>query len=578
MINYFNLVKKATQLIPDKLYKKFKLIFLLLSLAGVLETLGLGLIIPLISEILDSEMTKYSFVKYFGLSGNDKTYILKILSVSIFFVYFLKSIYLTKLEFYIQNFSQLIKAEMTLKLFRKYIFRKYETNLNFNSSILLRNLTSEIHNFTAGVLDPLIMLAKETFIILLIMIMLFTINLKVSLFILVFSGIFFLIAKNLFGNILEKLGHSEQKIKGQQNKVIMESLQGIKFIKSYKLENLFSKELQNVFYNFVSIKSKSTALRILPRIWIEFFIIFFLFLLSFIFISMGYKMTEFIFFVSIFMIAMIKIMPALISIIRVVNVFSNYKASIHLIDEELKEKINETENIYQTSENLKELQFEKNFECKDINFTYGKSSEIIKNLSLEINRENDIVGIYGPSGSGKTTIVDILIGLLTPNNGKFYVDGIETDISKYKQIFGYVPQTTFLFDDTIKNNIIISNYQKQNTSDKQFMDVLKITQLYEFVQSLENKENTLIGENGVKLSGGQRQRIGIARALIYDPKILIIDEATSGLDKETEKKVLNDLKVISRKKSIIAISHSSNIWEYCNKLYNLSDKKLVRIK
>ena len=112
-------------------------------------------------------------------------------------------------------------------------------------------------------------------------------------------------------------------------------------------------------------------------------------------------MTEFIFFVSIFMIAMIKIMPALISIIRVVNVFSNYKASINLIDEELKEKINETENIYQTSENLKELQFEKNFECKDINFTYGKSSEIIKNLSLEINRENDIVGIYGPSGSGK---------------------------------------------------------------------------------------------------------------------------------------------------------------------------------
>ena len=86
MINYINLVKKATHLIPEKLYKKFKLIFLLLSLAGVLETLGLGLIIPLISEILDSEMTNFSFFKYFGLNGREKTDILKILSISIFFV------------------------------------------------------------------------------------------------------------------------------------------------------------------------------------------------------------------------------------------------------------------------------------------------------------------------------------------------------------------------------------------------------------------------------------------------------------------------------------------------------------
>ena len=102
-------------------------------------------------------------------------------------------------------------------------------------------------------------------------------------------------------------------------------------------------------------------------------------------------------------------MPGLISIIRVVNVFSNYKASIDLIDEELKENFNEVQNSFEKNENLKELKFEKNFECKDISFTYGTRKEIIKNLSLEIRKENDIVGIYGPSGSGKTTIVDILI-------------------------------------------------------------------------------------------------------------------------------------------------------------------------
>ena len=202
----------------------------------------------------------------------------------------------------------------------------------------------------------------------------------------------------------------------------------------------------------------------------------------------------------------------------------------------------------------------------------------MEDLSFEINRNNDVVGIYGESGSGKTTLVDILIGLLKTDNGNFYLDGKEVSVLDSKNIFGYVPQTIFLFDDTIKNNILMSLNKNQTVSDKFLYEVLKKTQLLDLVNSFKDKENTFIGENGAKLSGGQRQRIGIARALICNPKVLIFDEATSGLDKETEKKVFEDLKKISKDLSILIISHNPDIWNYCNKLYEMKNKNLIKIK
>ena len=117
-----------------------------------------------------------------------------------------------------------------------------------------------------------------------------------------------------------------------------------------------------------------------------------------------------------------------------------------------------------------------------------------------------------------------------------------------------------------------------SVSDKLLNEVLEKTQLIDLVNSLENKEDTIIGEGGAKLSGGQKQRIGIARALVRQPKILIIDEATNGLDKDTENKIFKDLKIISKDLSVIVISHNPQIWNYCNKLFEMKNENLIRIK
>ena len=574
---YIKLLREIFGILPLRSRGKIKLIFFGLSVAGILETLSIGLIIPLISEILDTSIDMFSIKNLLGFDTYDKQSIIKYLTILIVFVYLVKAVYLSILEFYIQKFSQDVKALLSLKLFKKYSYNTYESSVNSNSSVLFRNLTSEISNFTTGIIEPVIMLAKEFFIITIILIMLFTINFKISILIIVFSIIFIAITKKLLTKILKKLGLDEQKMKGVQNKIMLESLQGIKFIKAYNLEEVFIVKLREILTKFVMIKAKSTAIKLLPRVWIEFIIMIFLIISAFLFLYFGYSITEFLFFSSVFLISMIKVMPSLLSSIRVLSMLSHYHASIKLISVEFAKdypNVHESQNIAKSNV----LEFSEKFQCKNITFKYLNSEKTLDDLSFEVNRNNDIIGIYGESGSGKTTLVDILIGLLKPNKGSFYLDGKEVSLSNCKRIFGYVSQATFLFDGTLKDNIIMTTNKNQAVSDKFLYEVLEKAQLLDLVNSFKDKENTHIGENGAKLSGGQKQRIGIARALIYEPKILILDEATSGLDKGTEKKILEDLKDISKKLSIIIISHNPNTWNYCNKLYEMKNKNLIKIK
>ena len=578
MYYYINLIKELFKVLPKKKKKNLNLIFFSLALAGFLETVGIGLIIPLISEILGTSIDIFSIKGIFNFDGIDKKTIIINLTIIIIFVYLFKGIYLTFLEFYIQKFTQRIKVEISLRLYDKYIDNNYELTVNSNSSILHRNITIEASNFTAGLLEPIIMIAKEFLLIVMLLIFVITINFKISILIIFFSILFVFFAKKLLSKNLENLGLIEQQVKGQQNKVILESLQGIKIIKAYNLEKLFKKKFRELSIYMGNTKAKANSIKLLPRVWIEFILIIFLLILAISFIYYGYTIMEFTLFTSIFLISMIKILPAIMSSLRVLNSLSSYKASINLVKTEFDESIKEDLTKNYENEEINQSNFTKQFRCKEITFNYLDTKEIIKNLSFEINRKNDIVGIYGESGSGKTTLVDIFIGLLNPISGTFYIDDKEVRIQNCKKIFGYVPQSTFLFDDTIKNNILMSFNENFSVSDKLLNEVLEKTQLIDLVNSLENKEDTIIGEGGAKLSGGQKQRIGIARALVRQPKILIIDEATNGLDKDTENKIFKDLKIISKDLSVIVISHNPQIWNYCNKLFEMKNENLIRIK
>ena len=576
MKNYLNNLKKIFSILPLHLNKRLKLIFFLLSIGGLLETLGIGAIIPLISIIFNNESGIKFLGDYLNLETSSKSQTLIYLSGLIFVLYLVKAIFLSFLEFVIQKFTLSVNAEVTTKLFKNYLNKPYKFIFKNNSSILFRNLTSEVSNFCAGIIEPVILAAKEFFIFILIISMLITINYQISLVIISFAIIFFLIVKVFLKKILFDLGKKEQNFKGIVNKIMLEALHGFKFIKSYKIENKFVQNLIKILKEFIQVKHKSTAFRSLPRIWIEPLIIFLLILLGIIFIYTKSTLSEYVIFISIFMISMIKVMPSLISFIKVVNTFHNYQASIDLISDQ----------INQEGE-LDQFRFEedkvlvKNFNTinfKEIYFAYDEQKKhIIKDLSLSIKNKNEIIGICGPSGSGKTTLIDIFIGLLLPQKGDIFLDSQKLRLKKLNfELFGYVPQNTFLFDDTIKKNILITSENK-SISDKDYQEAIKQSELKNFIDTLTEKDETKLGENGVRISGGQKQRIGIARALVAKPKILILDEATSALDHDIEKNIFKTIKELSKNMSIIVISHNERIWKYCTHLYKLNNGKLERL-
>jgi len=211
---------------------------------------------------------------------------------------------------------------------------------------------------------------------------------------------------------------------------------------------------------------------------------------------------------------------------------------------------------------------------KDVSFGYDKERIILNKLNYRI-KLNGTVGIYGDSGSGKSTLIDLIMGFLKPLSGEILLDNkdINKDKKKFEEwrsLLGYVPQLVNILDETIKKNIALGKESNEINLDK-INRILKICDLEGFVKSKKEGIKTILGEKGSKISGGQRQKIGIARALYFEPKILILDEATNALDEKSETILMNNLKNYKNIACIFLISHKIKLIKNCDKILKIKN-------
>ena len=198
--------------------------------------------------------------------------------------------------------------------------------------------------------------------------------------------------------------------------------------------------------------------------------------------------------------------------------------------------------------------FENSLKLNNVSFSYNDGTPVLQNIDLEI-KKSEVVAVVGPSGAGKSTLVDLIFRFYDPTNGEILIDGTnlkEVKLSSLRNLMGMVQQETILFNDTIRNNIL---FGLENISDEELITVCKSANAYDFIEQTENGFDTVIGDRGIKLSGGQKQRISIARTLLRNPPILILDEATSSLDMESEKLVQNALETLMTNRTSIVIAH-----------------------
>ena len=308
-----------------------------------------------------------------------------------------------------------------------------------------------------------------------------------------------------------------------------------------------------------------------PRLIFEFILIFIAFSSLLYISSLELEILNYLPLIGLYAFAALRLIP---SITRILNIFQQIKsmqASLNILKIEFENfKDSSKEKII---DNKILIPFNDEIKLNNISFSYNKDIVILKNFT-KIIKKNSILGIIGSSGSGKSTMIDLITGLQFPNTGEIILDNktnIQKNIVNWQKKIGYVSQSVFLLDTTIKENIAFGE-QIEKIDEKKILKSLKDSQLYEYVLSLKDGINTIVGEKGVKISGGQKQRIGIAREIYRNPEVLILDESTSSLDIETENKILDCIIKLKHEKTIIIVSHRENTLKFCDQIIDLNKK------
>ena len=386
----------------------------------------------------------------------------------------------------------------------------------------------------------------------------FIITLSIIIFFIPLIYIFNFYTKNKIQN----LGKERVQLDGLLNKSIIQGIKSIKEIKLTNKENIFLNDFKK---NIYKIKINNLIINFIgsvPRAILEVIIVG-LILISIILLKyLDVSKNETITILTIFSLSSIRMLPSINKIIVHLQQIRFRKASLNLINEVLIAHSSKKKISQSSKKNINKVI--NNIQIEDLSFGYNNNL-IIKNINLEL-KKNDVLGVVGPTGSGKSTFLDLLSGLLNSTNGKILING--TDINKIKNTWqnqiAYVSQKIYLMDESIEKNISFELNPDFIDREKVADAILK-SELKEFIDQLELKEKTKIGENATKLSGGQIQRVAIARALYMNKQILILDESTSALDEKTEEKIINTILKQVENKILIIVSHNKSIMKYCNK-------------
>lgn len=563
-------LRKFLQIISKKEKIYFFIIICLYLFLTLLEALGISLVVPAIYLLSDYDVNNF-FYKYL----NDiKIYFNYTNTINFFLlIFFLFFIFKFFVSFFINlltyNFVYLIHLKFSNILFRKNLELPLIKFSRLNHATISKNLINDIQTFTGGFLLPILLLSSEVIIIfgLAIFLLIYSIKLTfiISVFILFVFAIFFYLTKKktkYYGSL--QLESSERKIQVIQNS--LKSFIEIKFLKTQNyILNRFNKE------NYSESKSTKISLLLLDttRIYIEFVGIS-VFIIIFLVFSKKTSQELALATIAVYAAVFFRAMPSFNRILNFLQRLKFGSLQTKIILEEINNYHPVKNILYKHKLKLEEFKII----FKDVNFYY-EENKIFHNLNLDISSGEKIF-ITGKSGSGKTTFLHLLSGLLKPNKGKVSIvtNRNNFDVDQLTNFIGYVPQTSFLINDTIINNITFGFKINKKILHK-VNRLVKVCELQSFIGTKNEGLNSILGENAARISGGQRQRISIARALLKEPSVLILDEATNALDFETEKKLLNNIISFCKKNiTIIMVSHRKNSFIKSFRIVNLRNYNL----
>ncbi len=439
-----------------------------------------------------------------------------------------------------------------------------------HSGKFISNLTYDVTHITNMLSDAVLALFKDSLTLIGLLIVMFTQNWKLSLIAIIMIPLASIASKTL-GKRVSKVATEAQERSGFLNSYLIELFKNHKLIKIFQKENY---EIERSDSHLENLKDKNAKIRtVYVRIspimetLTGIMIAILIFYSGKLIIKNEIDINNFFSFLAAMMLAYQPV-RSLATINMAVNQgLSAARRILPIID-----NVNEIQDLH----NANELSVKSaNIKFENVNFRYDKENDIVlNNINLDING-GKMSALVGHSGSGKSTILNLIPRFYNAKSGDIKIDNqsiYQTKIKSLREKISLVSQDTTLFDDTIKNNIA---YAKMDATEDEIIEVAKLSHSEEFINDLPNKYDTIIGENGVRLSGGEKQRISIARAMLKKSPIILLDEATSSLDSETEEKIQNAINILTKNRTTIVIAHRLSTILNSDKIFVVDSGKII---
>ena len=459
------------------------------------------------------------------------------------------SLYLAKVTMI--KVAEEVKKEIQVNMLTSFIKADTENIENKHTGKYISNLNFDVNQITGMLSTSFLTLFKDGLTLIGLLSVMFMQNWRLSLIAIIMIPFASFTAKKL-GKRMGKVVTEAQVKSGDLNKYLIDIFKNHKIIKIFQREK-YENERSEKFVNDLkekSIKISSVFIRATPvmEILTGIMIAILIFYSGKLIMNDQLSLNNFFSFLAAMMLAYQPVKSLATINVGVNQGLSASKRILPIID---------TVNLIGTNEDKINLNLENGtIDCKNINFNYSTNLEnkVLKDINIKING-GKMTALVGQSGSGKSTLLSLIPRIYDPKTGILEIDGQnikEVNLFSLRKEISIVDQNVTLFDDTIFNNI---KYAKPDANDDEIYEAAKLSMCSEFIDKLENKYQTLIGENGVRLSGGEKQRLSIARAFLKNSKIILLDEATSSLDSETEEKIQKALDKLTLNKTTVVIAH-----------------------
>jgi len=575
------IIKKIFKFLDPSLKFSALLLIVLVILNALAETLSIALIIPIMIFLFDNNFIEsyplifsiielFSPFKYLGGEYAEKILLISGLLTIFCFLIIIRIIFNLLFLYYKATLELSTRFLLTKKLINGYFNFANNNFFNKNNSSLAFSTISETQHVSACI-GLLFVLIAEFFLLLGIFIILMIYQTKITIILSTVIGISSIIFLTFFKRKINLFSVKRREGEEENMKQVNEMFDGLMEIKSYKATDYFMKKYSLNFKNYLENLKFSSILSSLPRLWLELVALLLITLLLSYMLKNNFSQSMIISTLGLYVAAVFRLMP---SINKIINAIQMIKYFEPVLDNILNDVDVLNKNLLIEEKDIQKIKMDSKIILSNLSYGYNESDLLLENLSLTITK-NQKIGITGRSGCGKSTLVKILAGLIKPTNGQFIIDEkikIEADYLNLQNI-SFVPQDVFIMSDSIRKNIGFG-IQQEDIDDEKINYCIKKVELEDLINSLSDGINHKLLENGKNLSGGQIQRIGIARALYYEPDIIVFDESTSSLDLINEEKILKLIHEISANKTVIFVSHRKEVLDFCDIIYRMENKKI----